>query len=365
MRVSEKGNIIKVVSLILLFAMAGCDSLNFQGEREVMSTQKFKNNSALFLQSEAAVCGSSEFTLWSQTTNAGSVTISHDDSLLYVTYNSTNSQLFEVYVWAGTDLSLVPKNSSGFLLPGQFPYGDFADGASTFSFTIPLSEISELEAGTCGVPISVIAYAEVSVNGVGGVAYAGANDAPGPLIPEVSQTAYYASYNLTCCDDGGGEDPPAPIPTVKVGGAFAKGGWVFTTDKKSNPEKLPSLKLTRNRWGWAINVKSEGTTTYEIWANAGLNDTSKGVLVGTVSVTYTKAEGISLTYDYLPGYGMTETHIYVNDCKPRHIAPGLFGYTKEFEGYATEFSEDFTVSDRNRDGIWIIVHAEILGPDTK
>ena len=64
--------------------------------------------------------------------------------------------------------------------------------------------------------------------------------------PAPARWYYYAEYTVACCDT------PPPPPTVKYGTAFAKGGYVFVTEKKANPENLPSLNLIRNRWGWAI-----------------------------------------------------------------------------------------------------------------
>ena len=166
---------------------------------------------------------------------------------------------------------------------------------------------------------------------------------------------FYANYATACCEDA----PPAP--SEKYGTAFAKGGWVFTTDKKSNPEKLPSLNLTRNRWGWAINLQSAGTTTYELWNGAGLNYTSKGKLVGTVTVDYDGSVA-TVTYDLNSGFSIGEAHIYAGDFKPTTLAPGQYGHTAYFDPTATTYSASFDVTDTNGDGVWFIVHAVAYGP---
>ena len=38
------------------------------------------------------------------------------------------------------------------------------------------------------------------------------------------------------------------------------------------------------RWGWQAGPLSEGSYTYDVWAAAGQNDTSKGTLVGYVDI---------------------------------------------------------------------------------
>jgi hypothetical protein len=52
------------------------------------------------------------------------------------------------------------------------------------------------------------------------------------------------------------------IETIDEGGAFAYGTHVFTTEIKSNPDNLPSLNITKNRWGWANNQQINAPIPY-------------------------------------------------------------------------------------------------------
>ena len=135
---------------------------------------------------------------------------------------------------------------------------------------------------------------------------------------------------------------------------------IFTTDKKSNPENLSTLGLTKNRWGWAINITTAGTTTYPIYAGAGLNNISKGKMVGTLSVSW-DGSSVTVTYTMNNGFSLTGTHVYAGDTKPATIAPGQYGNTMSFDPPASSYTGTYNVSDSNGDGIWIIAHAGAFG----
>ena len=302
-------------------------------------------------------CGSGTFTLWAgQTINAGTCTVSNDATNLYVTYSTTNS-FGTLHLWVGTDLALMPVNNQGVPVPGQFPYSYDTNGGTSHTFTIPLANIpflTDANGSSCDKDVYVMAHAEMQVNGNSETGWGGNADAPGPRIPNISRWAYYALYHVACCP----EKPPVSLQ--KLGTGFAKGGWVFTSDAKSNPEKLPSLKITKNRWGWAINVKGEGTATYDVWVGAGLNYTSKGVKVGTVTVS-NYAGTVTVTYNLTDTYVMEEAHVYVNDLKPTTTAPGQYGNTAYFDPMSNTYSYTTTATDSNGDGIWVIAHAVVYG----
>ena len=157
-----------------------------------------------------------------------------------------------------------------------------------------------------------------------------------------------------CCDT------PPSSGNCYAQTAFAKGGWIFATDKKSNPENLSTLGLTKNSWGWAINITTTGTTAYPIYAGAGLNDISKGTMVGTLSVSW-DGSNVTVVYAMNNGFTLTDTHVYAGDTKPRTIAPGQYGHTESFDQPASDYTGTYNVSDNNGDGIWIIAHAGAFG----
>jgi len=298
-------------------------------------------------------CGSDTLTLWAgQTIDAGTLIVSNDETNLYVTYNTTGV-FGTLHLWVGTDLTLLPTTpngpGAGTPIPGQFPYVFDAAGLTTYTFTIPLANISFYTA--CGNTINVVAHAEVSINGGQETAFGGDIAGTG-----TNRWYFYAAYATACCSD-----TPPPAPLEKLGTAFAKGGYVFTTDKKSNPENLPSLNLTKNRWGWAINLTSPAFKTYDLYVGAGLNKTSKAKLVGTASVNYTGTQA-TVTYTLNPSFVIEEAHVYANDFKPTTLAPGQYGNTFYFNPFAFTHSFTVDVMDTNGDGVWFIIHAVAYGP---
>ncbi|MDN3641650.1 hypothetical protein QWY87_02985 [Lutimonas halocynthiae] len=141
-------------------------------------------------------------------------------------------------------------------------------------------------------------------------------------------------------------------------------GYVFASNRNANPEQLASLGLTQNRWGWAINIPDgHNNATYgfnfELWSGAGKNDTNKGTLVGNVNVKRIDDSGLIVTYSVFEGYSIKEIHIYANDAVPTTIAPGQFGFTREFDPGVETFSKEFVAEDKDGDGVWLIPHAVI------
>jgi hypothetical protein len=241
--------------------------------------------------------------------------------------------------------------------PGQFPYQIDTNGGTSHTFTIPLANVPFLAdaTGTCGKGIYVMAHAEVNMGGEGHeTAWGGNTSAPGPALPNISRWAYYAQYTVACCPE------PPPVSLQKLGTGFAKGGYVFTTDAKSNPERLASLKITKNRWGWAINVSAEGTTTHDVYVGAGLNNTTKALKVGTVTID-NYGGVVTVTYNLTGSYVMEEAHVYAGDFKPTTIAPGQYGNTAYFDPFSNTYSYSTTLSDSNGDGLWVIAHAVVYG----
>ena len=299
-------------------------------------------------------CPVQSWTLWAgQTQDVGTVEVTNDATNVYVTYTLTapGATFGGLHLWVGNDLNNLPKTKTGNPEPGQFPYKADATGLTTYKFTIPLAGLSITDiTGACPLDLNVVAHAEVNnVPHTDGstsneTAFGGDHDGP-----TGSRWWYYAIYHL-CCDT----TTPPDIGECKT--AFAKGGWVFTIDAKSNPENLPSLKLIKNRWGWAINLTQPGTTTYNIWAGAGLNKTSNGVKVGTLEVDWDGSVA-KVTYTLGSDYVMKELHIYAADFKPTTTAPGQYGYTKYFDPPVDHHTAQFWVEDTNGDGIWIIAHA--------
>jgi hypothetical protein len=287
---------------------------------------------------------------YGQNNLAGTLTVSNDDTNIYATWTITAEgvTLNEVHFWAGTDLNLVPVTKDGTPIPGQFPYKAENLNAKSYTLTIPISALGIFNVeNVCGVEVFALAHAALS-NGE----TAWSLGTPFAEWTGTSRWGWYSSYVIECEDS---EDPEMTAET-----AFAKGGWVFASSTKANPEGLPSLELNNSRWGWAINITEEGAYTYDLYAGAGLNNVSSGTKVGTVTVSLSSGT-VEVSYSLLPGFYMSEAHIYAGDAKPDTIAPGRYGYTGYYSPMAVSASAEFQADDADGDGIWVIAHAVVFG----
>jgi hypothetical protein len=305
-------------------------------------------------------------TVWNltagQTILVGNVTVTNDATNLYITYKLTEPcwEFGTLHVWVGSDPTNVPATRGGTPIPGQFCqqagaggacYTPQSSGLTEYTFTIPFTQLGIQDVTkVCLSTLYVFTHAEVknTCNNSEETAWGGDQPGTGP------RWYFFGKYSV-CCDAG-----PPPVLTCTT--AFAKGNYVFTTDSKSNPERLPSLGLTRNRWGWAINLLQAGTFTYDIWAGAGLNYTSNGRKVGTLTVMWDASGGLIATYNMLPGCGLREVHLYAGDGKPTTLAPGQYGYLDGFESLQSSYSFNVNVpspGNAGADGIWLIAHAVV------
>jgi len=302
-------------------------------------------------------------TIWTltagQTHEVGNVYVTNDADNLYITLDVTypGATFGNLHVWVGNSLLNLPTNSQGIPVPGQFCQADGgkcfdATGETSFTFTFSFAELNIVDVSqVCGLDLYIVTHAEVNVDldGDGQIeaqtAFGGDTAGAGP------RWWFYGSYAVCC---GTGEPEPVTCET-----AFAKGGWVWTTNRKSNPESLPSLDLTRNRWGWAINLTSTGHSEYPIYAGAGLNKISNGTLVGTLDVDWDGALA-TVRYQMLPGYSMEEVHLYAADGAPLTIAPGQYGNLDSFDPAASSYTFTVELSDADAaGGVWLVAHAAV------
>lgn len=331
------------------------------------------------MKAHSAACGTEVLDLTAgQTINVGSVTVSNDANNIYVKYeiNTTNqpSATFgTLHLWIGDDLANVDNGGAKRPSPGKLPFisdgtvrngysFSSSAGSTSYTFTIPFSAINVTgvsDSTACPDLPTLLVVAHAEVNGVnnGSSSLTSQTAFGGPTPGAGPSWWYYGQYTI-CCDFGGGG-------VCITGTAFAKGTHVWVTDRKANSESLPSLNLTKNRWGWAINLKTSGKYSYDIWAGAGLNDISKGKKVGTLMVDWLgNSTSAAVTYTMFSGNFLEEVHIYASDFKPAsmaQLAPGSFG--NPTSGYSMDpniasFSyTTSTLSDSNGDGVWLIGHA--------
>lgn len=124
--------------------------------------------------------------------------------------------------------------------------------------------------------------------------------------------------------------------------AYAKGDGISTCF-------IPTFK----NWGWT-NAIVPGEYTMDLWAAAGQCDTTKGTLVGTVTVVYGDDGNVTATYNVDPGFLLAETHFYAGytmfpmDKKGKPtVAPGQYTNQGPFDGSQ----------------VYVIAHAVVGIPD--
>ncbi|MEJ5292516.1 MAG: hypothetical protein WHS82_02880 [Candidatus Methanosuratincola sp.] len=117
-----------------------------------------------------------------------------------------------------------------------------------------------------------------------------------------------------------------------------------------------------SRWGWTTQLPEYGTYDFELWAGAGQCDTSKGVLVGTVTITY---DGSGLTWSVEMEdnaileneHGDEEVHVYAGTT--------MFPMVKQGKVYRpTVAPGQYYIDLPNEEApIWVIFHA-VVGIET-
>lgn len=325
-----------------------------------LNSDATQTGTVLSYNASSTSCPADTFKIYAgQTIDVGNLIVYNDAQNLYVTYeiNNTNYYIDQAHLWVGVDPTLVPKTQNGTPIPGQFPYKveNLPTTTTVYTFTIPLTDVIVDLSTFCDKQLYIYAHAALKgLNGAGDeTAWSYGTPFGGP------RWGWFSTYTVCC--------PTTPPPVEYVNQtAFAKfaksdGGYVFTTNKKSNPENYPSLNLTQNRWGWAGNL-AFGEYAAPIYAGAGLNKTANGTLVGTLYVKVMLGL-VQVKYEMNVPYKLGEVHIYVSDAKPTTLAPGQYGFTEYFDPKATSFSQDFLVTDTNGDGkLWIIAHAVVSIP---
>lgn len=250
---------------------------------------------------------------------------------------ASGCELQNIFVWIGSDPINVPNNGVDVDF-NSFPHKilSIASPGSSARLSVALDTIS-LPSDPCTQPLYIFAKVFTTCGfgwATGGGTYLG--------YPYVS----YQLCGLDCTVLKGCET------------AFAKGGYVFASEARANPEGLLSLGLTRNRWGWAIRRTGSGTTVHNVYAGAGLNNISKGTLVGTVSIAWGGSGTVAtVTYSLVSGVAMTEAHLYAGTTAPTTIAPGQYGNNASFTTPVS--SHTFTTAPLTGSSAWFIVHAVV------
>ena len=331
------------------------------------------------------VCAAQSCTITAgQTIDVGTMTVSNDNINLYISFTLDGDVVFDpskteqVKIWVGTDFTNMPQTPGGNPIPGQFPYKSGSGGlpaasGSSYSITIPLVDAGIILPAGCNSTLHIVAHLDVSGDSIGRQTAFG-----GCSVGATGRRWWFFMDYVICCPSG---DPPPVLGDCET--AFAKGQWVWTTDPKANPEILSSLRLIKNRWGWAINLTAAGITHYPIYAGAGLNKISNGTLVGTLTINWFDSDDpedgvpdtVVITYELLNGYRLAETHVYASPSPPTTTAPGQYGNLNYYSACENVSSDQYILPlvdnpgsfDTCKQGagplpckgVWIIAHAVV------
>jgi hypothetical protein len=123
--------------------------------------------------------------------------------------------------------------------------------------------------------------------------------------------------------------------------------YAYETAYAKGDDAICFIPTYRN-WGWT-NPIEPGEYEWELWAAAAQCDTSKGTLVGSVTVVYDDDGYVTVTYEVDPPYLLDETHVYAgyDMFPPGGIAPGLYENYGPFDGSQ----------------VYVIAHAVVGMPD--
>lgn len=101
----------------------------------VFTCLTFSAAKASYVQTDAVV------TLWAgQNMEAGTVTVAHDSSFVYVTYTTTGGwELTQTHLAVASSLDGIPQTGAGNPRPGRFAYSEaHADGTTTYTYAVPI-----------------------------------------------------------------------------------------------------------------------------------------------------------------------------------------------------------------------------------
>jgi hypothetical protein len=120
------------------------------------------------------------------------------------------------------------------------------------------------------------------------------------------------------------------------------------------------LDLGFTKWGWTSGPLGPGSYEFRFWAGAAHCDTSKGMLVGQVTVNYDGSTAV-VSYQMYEGNWMTATHLYVgNNGLPRDkkgnetVNPGQYPY--EHDPLNNVTTDSYTVTGLSGN-ICVVAHA--------
>ncbi|MHA2504712.1 MAG: hypothetical protein ACXAE3_17825 [Candidatus Kariarchaeaceae archaeon] len=301
-------------------------------------------------------------------TVVGSVTVTNDDTNVYVTYTTFDDWfILETHLHLAADFDGFPTAGNNNPKVGRFDYGDsFSVESETQSVTYTF-DISEMR-DSIGLPgdedcFLIAAHAVVARVVDGEIEDEETAWGDGDRFTQRGSWAMYFEYCLQEDDD-----PPTGDETAYGLSLNGDETCFLDIDDGNGPGEI-------NRWGWSngpYDPYERFDITYELWAGAADCDTEKGTLVGTVTLFYdNREETLDVTYNVDAPYTLLQVHIHVGfEYLPRlngdlTSANGQFLVVESSLGgvsqYSTTINDPGLTESGTVEDFYIVTHAKVGG----
>ncbi len=228
----------------------------------------------------------------------GTIVVTNDATNIYYEISLNEGYNF-IEAEGSTIFGFIGNPAVGRGIPIEIPYSDIAEPYTSYKITIPLSNIPEYVLSSL---INTKICCRINAENF--------TSSPGDIIP-------VSGY---------------------LNNTWMMGVWYYTN--------TPGPSVT--------------TQEFPIYADAGLNYTSHGTMVGTAYVTYDGGYA-KIKYDLLPEYLMEAVYIYADDAVVSSLSSIPFGFSQIFENPVNEFETTIEVPDIDGDKkAWFILHAKVL-----
>lgn len=229
----------------------------------------------------------------------------------------------------------------------------YVEGMNEVTVTTERDTYSDDAAIVWGDPTTEL-YATVTIeDSVAG--YLGEVTAPNNATFTYDKTFNWNDYGMYGCGDYTYENTATIFETGQSASATLNvyvQCHIYETAYGKGPNATCFIPKFAN-WGWTNYLAARGATqTWNLWAAAGKCDTSKGTLVGSVTVVYGLNGYVNVTYNVAMPYIIRETHVYAGYTqfpkvgKNFTVAPGQYTNVGPFSG-----------------PIYVIAHAVVGIPD--
>jgi hypothetical protein len=168
----------------------------------------------------------------------------------------------------------------------------------------------------------------------------------------------WADYGADNCGDFTYENTATIVETGQSASATLKVNvqcYIYETAYAKGDSAICFIP-TFSQWGWT-NPITPGIYEWELWAGAAQCDTSKGTLVGSVTVVYDNDGYVTVTYNVAAPYILKETHVYAGTTMFPKVKVGKKWVTTVAPGQYTNNSPFLGGP------VYVIAHAVVGIPD--